>query len=283
MNIKLNQYPKISVITPNYDQAGFIEETITSVLSQNYPNLEYIIIDGGSTDRSLDIIKKYQDELAYWVSEKDGGMYDAINKGFRKSSGEIMCWINSDDILQEGALLQVALLFEKHKDLRWLQGKPTVIDAQGETLKHPKPIGSKQHFYLGFYEKEYSFIQQESTFWKRELWEQAGGAISLDYSLAADFDLWMRFFKHAELFLTEHALGAFRVRDGQKSANQSDYLKEANKALAKHITSLSVKERWSIFRYKTLVKLWASCNFTFCRTRLKQLKKQLIINKTLPV
>ena len=278
----MTTYPKISVITPNYNQAGFIEETIASVLSQNYSNLEYIIIDGGSTDRSLDIIKKYQDQLAYWVSEKDGGMYDAINKGFQRSSGEIMCWINSDDILQAGALLEVAKLFENHREVKWLQGKPTVIDEQGETLKHPKPVGSKQHFYLGFYKKEYSFIQQESTFWKRELWEQAGGAISTDYSLAADFDLWMRFFKHGEMFLTDRPLGAFRVRPGQKSANQGGYLKEANLALAAHIRSLPAKERLDIFINKSRVQFWSYWKFTYCNKRLKQLKRQLVVNKTLP-
>ena len=94
----MKNLPKISIVTPSFNQAQFIEETILSVLNQNYPNLEYIIIDGGSTDGSVDIIKKYADKIAYWVSEKDSGMYDAINKGFGKSTGEILAWINSDDI-----------------------------------------------------------------------------------------------------------------------------------------------------------------------------------------
>src|SRR5687768_13083798 len=104
--------PKISIITPSYNQGRFIEETILSVINQNYPNLEYIIIDGGSTDNTVEIIRKYEQHLAYWVSEKDGGQSEAINKGFKKATGDIVCWINSDDFFMPGALSKVADCFE---------------------------------------------------------------------------------------------------------------------------------------------------------------------------
>jgi len=99
-----NEFPRISVITPSYNQGHFLDQTIRSVLDQNYPNLEYIIIDGGSTDQSVEIIKKYEDQLLYWVSEPDRGQSHALNKGFARATGDILCWINSDDCLEKGAL-----------------------------------------------------------------------------------------------------------------------------------------------------------------------------------
>jgi len=127
-------HPKITVVTPNYNQDRFIEHAILSVLNQEYPNLEYIIIDGGSTDDSVSIIKKYEDKLHYWVSEKDSGMYNAINRGFSMSSGEIMCWINSDDILMENSLNIVSKIFVNNSRIKWVQGLPTVINENGDIV-----------------------------------------------------------------------------------------------------------------------------------------------------
>ncbi len=144
-----------------------MEQTILSVLGQQYSNLEYIIIDGGSTDVSVDVIKKYEDKLHFWISEKDEGMYHAIHKGFQNSSGDIMCWINSDDVLWEGALSYVADVFKSKPDLHWLQGYPSVIDEKGKLLYQRDPVASKDHFYRKEFVKDLKFIQQESTFWSR--------------------------------------------------------------------------------------------------------------------
>src|SRR5580700_341038 len=119
--------PKISIITPSYNQGQFIEETILSILNQNYPNLEYLIIDGKSTDSTIEIIKKYEQKIFYWVSEKDSGQSEAINKGFQKATGEIVCWLNSDDILMPNALNEVAAQFIKNKELILLNGQTVLI------------------------------------------------------------------------------------------------------------------------------------------------------------
>ncbi len=240
--MKINQYPKISVVTPNYNQVGFIEKTILSVLSQQYPNLEYIIIDGGSTDGSVEIIQKYANELHYWISEKDNGMYEAINKGFKKSSGDIMYWINSDDITFPNSLFLVAEAFQKNTKLNWLMGYPSIINEQGQITwqGHGAPVYSRLFYFSKQYLSSFSFIQQESTFWRRNLWDKAGAYVSMDYSLASDFDLWMRFFKYEKLHYTHNKLGAFRVRSGQKSENKEVYIKETKLSLKKNQHKMSV-------------------------------------------
>src|SRR6266540_2247918 len=113
-------YPRISIITPSFNQGAFLEQAIRSVIVQNYPNLEYVIIDGGSTDNSIEIIKKYEKHLHYWISEKDNGQYDAINKGFAKSSGVIMGWLNSDDMYCPWALKTVSSIFSECPNIEWL-------------------------------------------------------------------------------------------------------------------------------------------------------------------
>ncbi|WP_298236999.1 glycosyltransferase family 2 protein [uncultured Algibacter sp.] len=241
-----NEFPKITVVTPNYNQAKFLELTIQSVLNQNYPNLEYIIIDGGSTDASLEIIKKYESKLAYWISEQDNGMYDAINKGFEISTGEIMCWINSDDVLWEGSLNYIANIFVANTNIRWLQGFPSVIDEKGDLLFQRNPINSKYYFYLLKHEKDFSFIQQESTFWTRDLWERAGGHLNVNYALAADFDLWMRFFNFEALYCTKRQLAAFRKRKGQNSGDYKTYLLEAKKSVDNSFRQLSFFDKFKI-------------------------------------
>ena len=121
-------FPKISIVTPSFNQAQFLEETILSVINQNYPNLEYIIIDGGSTDGSVDIIKKYEKHLTYWVSEPDNGHGHALNKGFSTTTGEIMAWINSDDKYYPSTFATVAEIFNKFSDINWIHGKNSRID-----------------------------------------------------------------------------------------------------------------------------------------------------------
>lgn len=219
-------YPKISIITPSFNQGNFLEETILSVIGQNYPNLEYIIIDGGSTDHSVEIIKKYESKLAYWISEKDKGIYDALQKGFEKSSGEIMGWINSDDMYHKKSLFTVSEIFQNISSVKWIQGCPSTFDENSRTVSvSPVRDWSKFNFYL----KEYQWIQQESTFWKRSLWEKAGGYIKRDLKYAADLELWLRFFRHELLYVTPALIGGFRARNNNQLSLEhlQDYIKEA--------------------------------------------------------
>ena len=225
------KYPKITIVTPSLNQVKYIEATIKSVLDQNYPNLEYIIIDGGSTDGAVDIIRKYEKQLSYWVSEQDSGLYHAIQKGFDRSSGEIMAWLNSDDMLQPGSLFVIAEIFNSFSQIQWIQGIPSFYDETGRTVA----VGpARQWCKADFHTLNYKWIQQESVFWRRDLWLEAGSKLDTNYKLAGDFDLWLRFFQYAELYTTDALLSGFRIRkENQLSLDFSqDYDLEVSHALA---------------------------------------------------
>jgi len=264
-----SMYPKISIVTPNFNGGAYLEQTIESVLSQKYPNLEYIIIDGGSTDESISIIKKHESRLAYWVSEPDKGLYDAIQKGFDKSTGEIMAWINSDDLYHPKAFFTVAELFELN-GVNWLQGIPSVFDEMGRTVYvNPIKRWTKLDYYLG----NFAWIQQESIFWRRSLWEVSGKKIATDMKYAGDLELWLRFFRHDKLFVTHALLGGFRQRSkGQLSLNfLEQYKEEARAKIQDEITNnIPVAER-------DLLKKIVAQNSLIAKIRSVVLKK--IISK----
>ncbi len=211
--------PKISIITPVYNRVDMLEQTIQSVLSQGYPNLEYIIIDGGSTDGTVEIIRKYADKLTYWVSEKDNGMYHAIQKGMEHATGDVLAWLNSDDMYHTNALQIVGEVFATLPDVEWIVGTPTMYNAAGQCAKvFPSVRWSWKKFKSG----RFRWIQQESTFFRRSLWEKAGGKLELNYKLAADFELWVRFFQYAQLHTVSTMLGGFRLHGAQLSINQTE-------------------------------------------------------------
>jgi glycosyltransferase involved in cell wall biosynthesis len=235
-------WPKMCIVTPSFNQRQFIEETIRSVLEQGYPNLEYIIIDGNSTDGSTDIIRKYEQQLAYWVSEPDGGQYDAINKGFSKTTGEIMAWLNSDDKYTPWAFSVVADIFSTFPQVEWLTTSYGLNwDRLGRAVWCSHTGGFNRHaFFKGanlpgrdWYAT--GWIQQESTFWRRSLWDRAGGHIDASLKLAGDFDLWAKFFRHTDLYAVSSPLGGFRVHGNQKTAHHMQtYLEEAEDILHRY-------------------------------------------------
>jgi glycosyltransferase involved in cell wall biosynthesis len=234
------EYPKISIVTPSFNQGQFLEECIDSVLSQNYPNLEYVIMDGGSTDNSVEIIKKYEKHLVYWQNRPDNGQYFAIQEGFRKTNGEIMSWINSDDLLHPRALETVAAIFRNFPNVEWLMGRPNgIVQKTGEFWVMDFPVlWSRKNYLRRQYKNPY--IQQEGTFWKRSLWEKAGGKIDTNLALAGDMELWARFFRYAQLYSVDALLGTFRTHSAQKTATSREaYHTEAEKIIDREIALYS--------------------------------------------
>lgn len=209
---------KISIVTPSFNQAQFLEDTINSVLSQNYPNLEYIIIDGGSTDGSVEIIKKYAHKLKYWVSEPDKGRGDAINKGFKHSTGEIMGWLGCGDKYCPWAFSFINEIFIALPQVEWITtGSPIIWDCKGLPVACGHKTGySRQAFFEGRYLSSRGAIQQESTFWRRSLWERAGGYVDEKFWFAPDFELWSRFWRYADLYTVQAPLAGIRCHTGQK-------------------------------------------------------------------
>jgi glycosyltransferase involved in cell wall biosynthesis len=248
------KYLKISIITPNYNAGKYLEATIKSIISQNYPNLEYIIIDGGSTDNSIDIIKKHEKHINYWTSEPDNGLYDALSKGLSISTGEIMGWLNSDDILHPESLFTINEVFQL-KNVKWIEGIPTTIDEFGRTIS---VSGFSKWSKFKFWNESYEWIQQESTYWHRDLWDKAGGYINKNLKLAGDMELWNRFFYHENLYSIRSLIGGFRIRSENQLSLESlnEYHNEAKSILSNNIydnNTLKVLKR--INRLKVLMNL----------------------------
>lgn len=177
---------KISIVTPSYNQAAYLEETIQSVLSQDYANLEYIIVDGGSTDGSVDVIRKYEAKLAYWISEPDDGQAAAINKGFARATGDILAWINSDDKYSSGAITKAMKLFSDDDQLQLLYGDYFCFTNDGRLIAKPKIAFD---FKIALY--VYLMIPQPSSFWTKSLYDKLGG-LNESFHFAFDYDFFLR-------------------------------------------------------------------------------------------
>jgi glycosyltransferase involved in cell wall biosynthesis len=209
--------PLVSIVTPSYNQARFLEETIRSVLEQDYPHIEYLIVDGGSTDDSLEIIQRYADRLAWWVSERDQGQTDAINKGFARARGEIFAWLNSDDTYAPGAISQAVAFLLSHPQAGMVYGDANLIDENGRVIgKFP----ARQTDYRRL-KRGYVHIPQQASFFRASLWKQVG-PLDPTFYFAMDYDLWVRIARLAPLYYVPSLWANFRLHDTGKSVVADD-------------------------------------------------------------
>ena len=212
--IPLANAPKISIVTPSFNQSEFIERTLKSVLDQSYPSLEFYVQDGGSSDGTLGVLRRYSDHLTGWASCQDNGQSHAINVGFNKSSGEIMAWLNSDDILLPGALDYVAEYFIRHPDVDVVYGHRLLINHIDQQIGRWM-MPAHDDTVLSWAD----FIPQETMFWRRSIWEKSGGRIDETFQFAMDWDLLLRFREAGACFVRlPRFLGGFRIHPQQKTS-----------------------------------------------------------------
>ncbi len=218
-----------------------------SVLNQNYANLEYVLVDGGSSDDSVEIIKRHAGRLAHWETGPDDGMYAAVAKGLNRSTGEVMGWLNSDDMHLPWTLRAVGEIFEIFPEVQWITTtQPAFWDYRGIMIGLGQIDGFSRDAFLdgrnfsplterprtiGHSVNLQGCLQQESTFWRRSLWDKAGGYLSQDYGSAGDFELWCRFLRHAEPYGVTIPLAGFRLQNQQQTAQRQLYGNECLNAL----------------------------------------------------
>ncbi len=251
------KWPKISVVTPSYNQGQYIEETILSVINQNYPNLEYIIIDGGSTDNTVDVIKKYEQHITYWISEPDWGQSHAINKGLAKCTGEVFGWINSDDYYCKNALLTVGTHF-RDSNLHILCGySRRFVNEGGANSQDIKLARTSVQYDLEIDLLTHYFIQV-STFFKCSIVKELGG-VDFNLHFVMDSELWLRYllkYQYGKIKFIDDQLANYRLHDSSKTVAQQQMFRE---------------EMCSIYRY-----LYIELNF-------QEEEITLLIGKPLPV
>lgn len=245
--------PRISIVTPSYHHAPYIEWTVRSVLAQRYADLEYIVMDGGSTDQTCAILAPYRQHFAHFVSAKDGGQADAIARGFERSTGDIMGYLNSDDMLAPDALHYVADYFHAHPHVDALYSHRCIVTAQNRVAGY---------WILPEHNNELiqrcDLIPQETCFWRRRLYERAG-SIDASYRFAMDYDLFVRFMKHGVMVRVPRVLGAFRVHDESKTIRLLATLGEEEKrrVLDKYNIHLAWRDRLWIAMVTSVLR-WRS-------------------------
>ncbi len=228
--------PRISVVTPSYNQGSYLQETIDSVQNQHYPNVEHIIIDGGSTDNTLEVIKQNEDRIAYWVSEPDNGQCHAINKGFARASGDLHYWLCSDDLLEPGALMHVAEQLPASADPAWLVGAARLFYGKKRTMRYRRPEVVNQDT---FFRWASNWIPTQSTFWNRAMWE-AAGPFDEDIHYVMDLALWERMYCVNEPVISDKVLGAYRFHAAAKSISLMSASKKERREYTEHL----VRKHW---------------------------------------
>jgi glycosyltransferase involved in cell wall biosynthesis len=209
--------PLVSIVTPSFNQARYLEATIRSVLDQDYPRIEYFVMDGGSTDGSLQVIQRFADRLAGWVSERDRGQTDAINKGFARCTGEILAWLNSDDTFAPGAIREAVAFLQANPQVGMVYGDANFIDAQDRVIGK-FPAAQTNYTLL---RRGYVHIPQQAAFWRAALWRQVG-PLDPTFYFAMDYDLWVRLASVAPLVYTPRVWANFRLHGDAKTIAADD-------------------------------------------------------------
>ena len=209
--------PLVSIVTPSFNQAPYLEATIQSVLSQDYPRLEYIVIDGGSTDGSLEIIRRYARRLAHWSSEPDSGQTEAINKGFARAKGEILAWLNSDDLYHPEAVREAVEFLERHPEIGLVYGDADFVDDAGQVVgRFPARQTSLARLRRG-----YVHIPQQASFFRASLWRLVG-PLDPTFYFAMDYDLWVRIAALSPLAYHRRPWAGFRLHRDAKTLSAAD-------------------------------------------------------------
>lgn len=209
--------PLVSIVTPSFNQAPYLEATIRSVLEQDYPAIEYLLVDGGSTDGSREIIQKYSNRLAWWVSEKDRGQTDAINKGFAQAKGQILAWLNSDDTYEPGAVREAVEYLQAHPETGMVYGDCNFINASGQVIGR-FPAAQTDYARL---RRGYVHIPQQASFWRAEIWRQVG-PLDPSFYFAMDYDLWVRLARSKPLVYLPRLWANFRLHGSGKTVTADD-------------------------------------------------------------
>ena len=213
----MSKQPLVSIVTPSFNQAPYLEVTIRSVLDQDYPDLEYIIVDGGSSDGSVDIIRRYADRLAWWVTEADKGQTDAINKGFARAKGEILAWLNSDDTYQPGAVSEAVAFLRSQPEVGLVYSDANFIDENGKLIGC-FPAAQTDYRRL---RRGYVHIPQQAAFFRAELWRKVG-PLDPSFYFAMDYDLWVRLAALAPIHYVPRAWANFRLHTRGKTVSAAD-------------------------------------------------------------
>lgn len=252
-----NHFPKISIITPSFNQALFLERTIQSVLDQNYPNLEYIVIDGGSTDGSVEIIKKYSKHLTYWISESDNGQTDAINKGIKIATGEWVAWQNSDDIYYPNTFYFVAKIICNRPEIEFLVGNINIIDENDKVLRDVCYVTPSYESLLA----EGMILTNQATFWRTKIHADIG-FLNESLHYAFDYEWFLRLSKNRKGMHINKTLGGYRLHRATKTSNNSEKFAQENLTILKNHPSVSFWEK-KLLQFRRMCLMILQGNFKY--------------------